>query len=321
MANPKPYHTVTKTPPSKKSKPKARRARKQRTDLYQEVTDKIIRELEAGRVPWVQPWDNASPDAAIGMPKNANTGNTYSGINILLLWASGIEQGFKAQKWVTFKQALEIGGNVRKGQRGTTVCYADTFIPKSEQERQIQTGEQAQSIGFLKRYTVFNVEQCEGLDIETDKAAEKTEADLIPAVKTIIDNMGVPFHFGGNKAFYMPSIDAITMPPMSAYYEPINFYRTAMHEISHSTGHKSRLDRKLDNARGSKGYAFEECIAEISASYICASLSIRPTVRHSDYIGSWLELLKKDKRAIFKAASQASKAADFVLAFGEGQGE
>ena len=139
------------------------RAGQDRASLYDEITDKIIAELEAGRLPWVQPWGTAAAKAPLSMPKNAATSRRYRGINILILWGSVIEHGFPVQGWLTFRQALGLGGNVRKGEHGTTVVYADRFIPDDEKKRAQETGEEAQAIPFLKRFTVFNLAQCEGL--------------------------------------------------------------------------------------------------------------------------------------------------------------
>lgn len=134
-----------------------------RASLYDDITNKIIGELEDGRLPWVQPWGTAAAKAPLAMPKNAATERQYSGINILILWGSVIEQGFSGQSWLTFRQALALGGSVRKGEHGTTVVYADRFVPDDEKKRAHETGEQARSIPFLKRFTVFNAAQCDGL--------------------------------------------------------------------------------------------------------------------------------------------------------------
>ena len=137
-----------------------------RASLYDEITDQIVAELEAGRVPWVQPWGTAAAKAPLAMPKNAATGRQYSGINVLILWGAVIEHGFPAQSWLTFRQALSLGGNVRKGEHGTTVVYADRFVPDDEKRRARETGEEAAAIPFLKRFTVFNAAQCENLPAE-----------------------------------------------------------------------------------------------------------------------------------------------------------
>src|SRR5271166_3855422 len=134
-----------------------------RTSLYEEITTRIIAELEAGRVPWAQPWATAAAKTPLAMPKNASTGRQYSGINVLILWGAVIEHGFPAQSWLTFRQALSLGGNVRKGEHGTTVVYADRFVPDDEKRRAREAGEDAQAIPFLKRFTVFNAAQCENL--------------------------------------------------------------------------------------------------------------------------------------------------------------
>ena len=287
-----------------------------RTGLYQEITDKIIAELEAGRAPWVQPWGTAAAKAPLGLPRNASTQRRYSGINVLILWGAVIEHGFAGQSWLTFRQALGLGGHVRQGERGTTVVYADRFTPDDERRRAAETGEEAQAIPFLKRFTVFNTAQCEGLPDEMMAIAPPVETDLVlPQAEALIRATGVDFRIGGERAFYDPRHDFVQVPPPQAYFEPINWHRTALHEIGHASGHSSRLNRDMSGSFGSKKYAFEELIAEISAAYLCAFLNITPTVRHADYIGSWLDVLREDNRAIVRAASAASKAADYILAF------
>jgi antirestriction protein ArdC len=292
------------------------RAGHDRTNLYGEITDKIIAELEAGRVPWVQPWGTAAAKASLSMPKNASTDRLYSGVNILLLWGSTIEHGFTGQSWLTFRQALSLGGHVRKGERGTTVVYADRFVPSDEKRRAAEAGEEAQAIPFLKRFTVFNCDQCDGLPDEIATAAPPPPPGLIePRVTALIKATDVDFRIGGNRAFYAPVEDYVQVPPPQAYFEPINWHRTALHELGHATGHRSRLNRDQSGSYGTKKYAFEELVAELAAAFGCASLGIVPTVRHSDYIGSWLEVLREDNRAIVRAASQASNAADYLLGF------
>jgi antirestriction protein ArdC len=292
------------------------RAGESRANLYDEITDKIIAELEAGRVPWVQPWGTTAAKAQLAMPRNASTSRQYSGVNVLILWGSVIEQGFTGQSWLTFRQALSLGGHVRRGERGTTVVYADRFIPNDEKKRAAESGEEAQAIPFLKRFAVFNTDQCDGLPDEIATAAPAPPPGMIePQVGELIKATGIDFRIGGNRAFYVPAGDYVQVPPPAAYFEPINWHRTALHELGHASGHHSRLNRDLSGAHGSKKYAFEELIAELCAAFSCASLGIAPTVRHADYIGSWLEVLREDNRAIVRAASQASKAADFILGF------
>jgi len=313
--------TKTKRAQKKESKPRTARrgGRRPRTDLYQSVTDTVISQLETGTVPWVQPWGRPDSSAPCALPQNAHTGRTYSGINILLLWGAAIETARTTPYWLTFKQALALGGAVRKGERGTTVCYADTFVPKAEAQRAQETGDDAQRVGFLKRYTVFNADQCEGLDAHFFEGAPPVpERELIPRAESLIKATGADFRIGGDRAFFVPSQDYIQVPPQPAFKDQINYYRTCFHELGHWTGHKSRLDRDMKGKFGSKDYAREELVAEMASAFICAAQSIEPTVRHTDYIGSWLKVLKEDKRAIFRAASLASKAADFILAFERG---
>ncbi|WP_311028646.1 ArdC family protein [Mesorhizobium koreense] len=287
-----------------------------RTNLYDDITNKIIAELEAGRVPWVQPWGAAAAKAPLAMPANAATGRQYSGINVLILWGAVIEHAFPVQTWLTFRQALSLGGHVRKGERGTTVVYADRFVPNDEKRRAQENGEEAPAIPFLKCFTVFNVAQCEDLPVDLAVAPPAPESGLIePRVEALIKATGIDFRIGGDRAFYMPAHDYVEVPPPQAYFETINWHRTALHELGHATGHASRLGRDLSSSFGSKKYAFEELVAEMNAAFCCASLGIVPTVRHADYIGSWLEVLREDNRAIVRAASQASKAADWLLAF------
>jgi antirestriction protein ArdC len=250
------------------------------------------------------------------MPKNVATGRLYSGINVLILWGAVIDRGFPSQNWLTFRQAAGLGGNVRRGERGITLVYADRFIPGDERERAAEIGEVPQAIPFLKRFTVFNIVQCEGLNDEIVVAMPPPKPELIePKVEALIMATGVDFRIGGDRAFYMPFQDCVQVPSPRAYFEPINWHRTVLHELGHASGHPSRLNRDLSGTFGSPKYAFEELVAEMNAAFCCASLDIMPTVRHADYIGSWLEVLRKDNRAIFRAASQASKAADYLLAF------
>ena len=287
-----------------------------RASLYQEITDRITAELEAGRAPWVQPWGTAAAKAPLAMPKNAATGRPYSGINVLILWGAVIEHGFPGQSWLTFRQALGLGGAVRKGEHGVTVVYADRFVPDDEKKRARETGEDAQTIPFLKRFTLFNAAQCENLPEELVVAAPPPPPGLIsPKIEALIKASGIDFRIGGDRAYYVPAHDYVRVPPPQAYFEPINWHRTALHECSHASGAPHRLNRDLSGTFGSKKYAFEELVAEISAAFCCAALGIAPTVRHADYIGSWLEVLHEDNRAIVRAASQASKAADYLLGF------
>jgi antirestriction protein ArdC len=285
-----------------------------RVSLYEEVTATIIAQREAGVFPWVQPWSAAA--AGLGLPRNAVSGRPYSGINVLILWGAVIEGGHASQDWLTFRQALAAGGCVKKGERGRTVFYADRFTPKGQHEQRADDGDAASSIPFLKRFTVFNVAQCDGLP-------ERFSASLAPLperqphseAEALIAASGADFRIGGAEAFYVPSLDYVQVPPQPAFAQQIDYYRTALHELGHWTGHPSRLCRDQSGRFGTSAYAREELCAELASAFLCAALGIVPTVRHADYLANWLAVLRADSRAIFKAASQANKAADYLLAF------
>jgi antirestriction protein ArdC len=211
-----------------------------------------------------------------------HNGQPYSGINVLILWGAVIEHGFSGQRRVA------------------------------------ETGDEAQAIPFLKRFTVFNTDQCDDLPAEIATITPPPPPGMIePQVEALIKATGIDFRIGGNRAFYIPSEDYVQAPPLASYLEPINWHRTALHELGHASGHHSRLNRDLSGSHGSKKYAFEELIAELCAAFSCASLGIVPTMRHADCIGSWLDVLREDNRAIVRAASQASKAAEFACDCGE----
>ena len=277
-----------------------------RTSLYDEITNRIVAELEAGRVPWVQPWGTAAAKAPLAMARSVATGRQYSGINVLILWGAATEHGFTGQNWLTFRQALSLGGHVRKGERGTTVVYADRFVPACEKRRAYETGEEAQVVSFLKRFTVFNSDQCEGLPPEIATTAPPPPPGLIePRVQHLIKATGIDFRIGGNRAFYAPTEDYVQVPPPQAYFEPINWHRTALHELAHASGHPSRLNRDLSGSYGTRKYAFEELVAEIASAFGCASLGIVPTVRHADYVGAWLWTPKAMRPACSRCRPEA----------------
>lgn len=235
---------------------------------------------------------------------------------MLILWAAAIEGGYASPRWLTYRQCEAAGGHVRKGEKGTTVCYADRFTPQDEEERAPDENREARQVAFLKRFTVFNIDQCEGLPESFTSLTElPPEREMVPHAEALIRASGAEIRIGGDKAFYVPALDMIALPPKVAYPEPINWYRTAVHELGHWTGHESRLARDMSGSHGGKAYAREELVAELTSAFTSASLSIHPTVRHADYIGAWLKVLREDERAIFRAASQATKAADYLLAF------
>ena len=296
----------------------AARARtgRDRTSLYQEITDKIIAQLEAGRVPWVQPWGTTAAKAPLAMPKNASTGRSYSGINVLILWGSVIEHGFPVQGWLTFRQALSLGGNVRKGEKGSPVVYADTM---RRTETDDATGDETErAIPFLKAYTVFNVEQIEGLPehFHALAHASRNPDERIAGAETFFAATRADIRHGGDCAYYSPALDYIQMPPFEAFGNAEGYYATLSHECTHWTGDAKRLDRTFGKKFGDDNYAREELVAELGSAFLCASLELTPETRedHASYLAHWLKVLKEDKRAIFQAAAHAQRAADFLNA-------
>ncbi len=288
-----------------------------RTDVYQKITDRVVAELEQGVRPWLKPWNAGHAAARIVRPLRAN-GIPYQGINVLMLWSEAIEKGYASPMWMTFKQALESNAHVRKGEHGSLVVYADKII-RSETDR--ETGEEAErAIPFMKGYTVFNVEQIEGLpDHYYAKPAPRGETvQRIARAESFFAATGATVRHGGNMAFYAISHDRVQMPPIEAFRDTESYYATLAHEMTHWTRHPSRLHRDFGRKRfGDEGYAMEELVAELGSAFLSADLELTPEVRddHAAYIGSWIKVLKNDKRAIFTAASHAQRAADFLNGF------
>jgi antirestriction protein ArdC len=213
----------------------------QRRDVCAEITDKIIKQIEAGTIPWVQPWAGGST-----LPRNCLTRNNYSGINILLLWDALFTGSYAVNQWLTFKQALAMGGNVRKGEKGTTVVYADNFTPKGQAEAANASGEDGpRRVWFLKRFTVFNVAQCEGLPPSVATAPVVSRREPVAAAEELIAASGARFEVGGGHAYYQPSTDTIRVPPQEQFFEPINYYRTALHELTHNAESRFMPHRAL----------------------------------------------------------------------------
>lgn len=291
------------------------RSAQARTNLYEQITNRIIAELEAGRVPWVQPW--SSTGTSIGLPHNAVSDRRYSGINILTLWDAIVSRGFASHAFLTFRQALALGGHVRRGEQGIGVIYTRRFIPKEERRRaDIDGREPSGGTPFLKWFTVFSVEQCEGLPARIcEPPPPIPEGLILPQAESLIEATGADFRIGGPSAFYAPAQDYVQVPRPDDFHDPINWHRTAFHELGHWAGGSSRLNRDQTGTFGSVAYGKEELIAEMAGAFVCAALGITPTVRHADYLGSWLEIIREDNRAILRAASAASRAADYLLAF------
>ena len=268
--------------------------------LQAEVTAQIVAQLEAGVRPWNASWDQ---EGSLAMPRRS-TGEQYTGVNVLLLWAAAMEKGFRSAQWMTFQQAKDLGGSVRKGSKGSKVVYASTFTKEVEGEEQ--------EIPFMKAYTVFNVEQIDGLPERFyAKPRAASQAERIVAADDFFMKTGVQVRHGGGKAFYSPGHDFIQMPELSRFDDAPAYYATLAHELTHATGHKDRLDRSFNAKRfGDEGYAMEELVAEMGAAFVMAELGLSASPRedHASYLAGWIKVLKADCRAIFTAASYASKA-------------
>lgn len=285
----------------------------EKPNIYAEITDKIITALDDGVIPWARPWDAAQ----YGVFRNALTNRPYRGLNTILLNLVAMLQGFVDPRWLTFRNAEKLGGSIRKGEKGVHVIFwkflplraesdPPDFDPEPEENRQQKV------IPFARAYTVFNVEQCEGLDLPALAPGAVVDQEDNEMAERIL-TLPVLKH-GGGRACYVPSADRISLPPRTAFENLDFYYSTAYHEIIHWTGHPARLARTFGKRFGDNDYAFEELVAEIGAAFLGTATAIPfEEMRHPEYINSWLQILKGDNRAIFTAAAKAQNAADFVL--------
>lgn len=285
-----------------------------KADVYERITSRIVTELEQGVRPWFKPWNAEHAAGRITRPLRAN-GVPYRGINVLSLWIDAVAKNFSAPIWMTYKQACELGGQVRRGEQGSLVVYADK-IRRSEKDS--DTGEETKrEIPFMRGYTVFCVDQIDGLPAQYYAAVAPAidPVKRIARAESFFAATGAVIRQGGNQAFYTVTHDHVQMPPFEAFRDAESYYATLAHECTHWTRHPSRLDRDFGRKRfGDEGYAMEELVAELGSAFLCADLSLTPEVRedHAAYIAGWLRVLKDDKRAIFTAASHAQRAADYL---------
>lgn len=289
-------------------------------DIAQQITDRIISELEKGAAPWVKPWRTLKQAPGAGMPYNPASGTQYRGVNHFWL---GMQPW--AMPWfVTYKQAQALGGTVKAGQKGTPVVYWNVH-------RKETTGDNGEAVtsayAFVKSYWVFNVEQCEGLELPPMPETPAPDFDAVPAVMALVDRLALSggLTHAGDQAYFRPSTDAIVMPPMAAFNSAAEYHATLLHECVHATGHDSRLKRLTPARFGSEEYAYEELVAELGAAMLCAHTGIDGDLRHSGYIESWLKALRNDKKFILSAAGKAQAAMDWLTKAqaveGEGEGE
>lgn len=281
-------------------------------DLYAQTTSRIVEALEQGVAPWVRPWSTGADT----LPMNAQTGRAYRGINVVLLAMESQRQGYFLDRWLTYRQAAELGGQVRRGEQGSTVVFwrlkklgatADAYPLDREEDVPERV------IPLLRAYTVFNVAQIDGLPAKVT-AVTKSAWEPEARAEELLLMSGATIHHGGSVACYRPASDDIQLPPRARFPTAANYYATALHELTHWTSHAKRCDRQLSNRFGGSAYAAEELIAEMGAAFLCAHCRIDGQLEHaSSYVASWLKVLRTDKRAVFVAATKAQQAADYVL--------
>ena len=271
-------------------------------NLYEEVTAKILADMEAGIMPWEKSWDG-SKRGSFGIPTNAVTGRPYRGVNVLLLWGASMRFDMNDMRFLTFKQALDAGGSVRKGEHGSKIVFYKPLAIKDK------ITEEDKTIPMLREFTVFHVSQTDGC-----KFAEiSNEAPVIPSdTAELVSAIAVKVKHGGDRACYIPSADQVLMPYAQDFKSEDAYRATLYHEITHWTGAKHRLDRNLRNSFGSTDYAYEELVAELGGAFICAEFGLPYQTQHASYLASWIKKLQDDKRMILKASSAAQKAVDYI---------
>jgi len=274
-------------------------------DVYDIVTERMIALLEQGVCPWNKPWKSGS------IPSNFVSKKPYRGINVFLLAFTG----FDCPYFVSFKQATELGGTVKKGSKGFPVVFWNWF-PKRENGAPVFKNGKPEMIPFLRYYTVFNLEQCEGIKWEKP---ERKDFNPIETAESYVNGMknAPTLTHGGSRACYSPALDCVRMPAKEAFTTPEAYYATLFHELTHATGHEKRLARKgimeIDHF-GSEQYSREELVAEMGSAFLCAMSGILPSVEKNSaaYLANWLGVLKGDKKLVVTAAGQAQKAVDYI---------
>lgn len=273
----------------------------QGSSLHERITRKIVAELKKGTPPWVKPW---SCEARVGLPRNYASNRPYSGINVLLVWLSALERGFTDTRWLTANQIRELGGSFKR-QQATRIVFAKQYTRKPGTDEE-------ETFFVHKLYNVFNAEQVSGVDLRPEDSAPPFGARILE-LEAFIEAQGVPVTYGGDRAFYSPSRDAVVTPHPGNFSSPEAYYAVVLHELAHASGHPDRLNRPRGE-RGSAAYAFEELVAELAAAFLCAEFGLRECAHHAAYLGFWTELLENDPKAIFRAAREASRAAGFLKA-------
>lgn len=291
------------------------KAESERLDIYTRITDRIVADPESGVRPWIKPWSAANTSGRVTRPVRHN-GLPYSGMNVLLLWSEQMSRGFSSSMWMTFKQALELGGAVREGETGSAVVFASRFTKLvadgngNDIDREIR---------FLKACSVFNIEQIDGLldACYAPPANVRDPVERIESADRFFKATGAVIRHGGNQAYYSPVMDYIQMPPFEAFRDAAGYAAVLSHEATHWTAAEGRVGRDLSRyAKDRTERAREQLIAELGSCFLCADLGIAPELEprpdHASYLQSWLSVLAHDKRAIFQAAAHAQRAVSFL---------
>lgn len=273
-------------------------------DIQAIITDKIIAELEAGTKPWVQPWVANGQSV---MPTNLKTGTAYTGMNIMLLWLAARTNDFSSQYWATYNQAADLGGQVRKGAKGTTLIFYKTYDKEDK-----ATGEK-ESYRVMRSFTVFNIDQIDGIELPAPAPIVPMDERYARA-QAFIDATGIKIMHGFQQACYIKGANVIHMPAPQDFNTEADYWATLFHETAHASAHSSRLDRQM-GAKGNPEYAVEEIIVEIASCMLMEHFGIKGDVQHESYIAFWLEALGADKNYIFKAAGAASKIFNYFKQF------
>jgi antirestriction protein ArdC len=275
-------------------------------NLHKEITDRIVARLKAGVVPWRQPWSGKGFGV---MPRNACTQRAYSGANVILLWSRAQESGYSAPLWLTFKQALELGGNVRKGEKGETVIYVSKVIRTDDDGVK-------RSIPFLKAYTVFNVAQCDNLPAKivdpSSEARAVNPGQRDELADAFMASTGATVRHGEARAYYSPIGDFVNLPAFETFKSASLYYGVAFHELGHWTGAEKRLGRTFGKRFGDRSYAVEELVAELTSAFLCGEFGFDNDGIDADYIATWIKLLEEHEKVIVAAAAAASRAVEFM---------
>lgn len=279
---------------------------------HADITQAILADLKEGVAPWVKPWQNVERAGHVLIPHNAASGRPYSGGNVFMIWLAMYKNpAWTVPAFLTFKQALDAGGNVRKGEKGTRVYYVGEFTPKDAPPP--ADGEEARAVKFLKTATVFNIAQCDGLDMAKVTAALDGDRGFPGVIGEFYDATGAHVVHGTNSPCYVPSRDMIMLPDLEQFASENDYHATRLHELVHWTGHKSREDRHAGLQRyGDRAYAAEELVAELGAALLCAELGITGRLQHAEYIGHWIKLMEDHERAFMAAASKAQAAVNHL---------